>query len=104
MQLLSRCDTHSLAPKAAGHRRLESFVPAIAGLDAELEDLGLLREHPGGRLRVTIGKHAADALVWRTFSRWMAAFFAILRQEGRERTGPSDGQDRQSIRLPTPGD
>ena len=32
-----------------------------------------MREEPGGRLRVTCGKHAADTLVWPAFSRLIAA-------------------------------
>ncbi|QDL93147.1 LysR family transcriptional regulator [Paroceanicella profunda] len=69
--------TRSLAPTAAGDRLLKTLAPAIAGLDAEIEELGLLREQPGGRLRVTRGKHAADTLVWPAFSRLMAAYPGI---------------------------
>lgn len=72
IRLLSR-STRSLAPTAAGERLLETLAPVIAELEAEIEELGRLREQPGGRLRVTCGKHAADTLVWPAFSRLIAA-------------------------------
>lgn len=71
IRLLSR-STRSLAPTAAGERLLDTLAPVIAEIEAELEDLERLREEPGGRLRVTCGKHAADTLVWPAFSRLIA--------------------------------
>lgn len=68
VRLLSR-STRSLAPTAAGERLLDTLSPVIAEVDAEIEELEHLREQPGGRLRVTCGKHAADTLVWPAFSR-----------------------------------
>lgn len=38
-----------------------------------MDALEQLREEPGGRRRVTCGKHAADTLVWPAFARLMAA-------------------------------
>lgn len=72
IRLLSR-STRSLTPTAAGERLLDTLTPVIAEIDAEIEDLEQLREQPGGRLRVTCGKHAADTLVWPAFSRLIAA-------------------------------
>ncbi len=72
IRLLSR-STRSLAPTAAGERLLRTLAPVIAEIDAEIEDLEQLREQPGGRLRVTCGKHAADTLVWPAFSRLLTA-------------------------------
>ncbi|ETX27027.1 LysR family transcriptional regulator [Roseivivax isoporae] len=72
IRLLSR-STRSLAPTAAGERLLATLVPVMAEVDAEIENLARLREQPGGRLRITCGKHAADTLVWPAFSRLMAA-------------------------------
>jgi DNA-binding transcriptional LysR family regulator len=72
LRLLSR-STRSLAPTATGERLLDTLAPVIAELDAEMEELGRLREQPGGRLRVTCGKHAADTLVWPAFARLIAA-------------------------------
>lgn len=71
IRLLSR-STRSLAPTAAGERLLDTLVPLIAEMDAEIEELARLREQPGGRLRVTCGKHAADTLVWPAFARLIA--------------------------------
>jgi len=72
LRLFSR-STRSLTPTAAGDRLLDTLAPVIAEIDAEIDDLEQLREQPGGRLRVTCGKHAADTLVWPAFSRLMAA-------------------------------
>lgn len=72
IRLLLR-STRSLAPTAAGERLLATLSPVIAEIGAEMEALERLREEPGGRLRVTCGKHAADTLVWPAFSRLMAA-------------------------------
>jgi len=72
IRLLSR-STRSLAPTAAGERLLATLVPVIAEIDAEIEALEHLREEPGGRLRVTCGKHAAETLVWPAFSRLIDA-------------------------------
>ncbi|MDP0930058.1 LysR family transcriptional regulator [Paracoccus onubensis] len=71
VRLLSR-STRSLAPTAAGERLLETLAPIIAEIDAKIEVLERMREQPGGRLRVTCGKHAADTLVWPAFSRLIA--------------------------------
>jgi DNA-binding transcriptional LysR family regulator len=70
IRLLLR-STRSLAPTAAGERLLATLSPVIAEIGAEMEALERLREEPGGRLRVTCGKHAADTLVWPAFSRLM---------------------------------
>ena len=64
--------TRSLAPTAAGERLLGKLAPAIDELEAEIEDLRRLSAQPGGRLRVTCGKHAADTLVWLAFSQLIA--------------------------------
>ena len=72
ISLLSR-STRSLAPTAAGERLLATLSPVIAEIGAEIEALERLREEPGGRLRVTCGKHAADTFVWPAFSRLIAA-------------------------------
>ncbi|MBE3638158.1 LysR family transcriptional regulator [Mangrovicoccus algicola] len=72
IRLLSR-STRSLTPTAAGEQLLATLAPNVAELDAKLADLERLREEPGGQLRVTCGKHAADTLVWPAFSRLLAA-------------------------------
>ncbi|MBY5987797.1 MULTISPECIES: LysR family transcriptional regulator [Roseovarius] len=72
IRLLSR-STRSLAPTAAGERLLATLSPVIAELGAEMDALERLREEPGGRLRVTCGKHAADTFVWPAFAQLLAA-------------------------------
>ena len=72
IRLLSR-STRSLTPTAAGEQLLATLAPNVAELDAKLADLERLREEPGGQLRVTCGKHAADTLVWPAFSKLLGA-------------------------------
>ena len=72
IRLLSR-STRSVSPTSAGDRLLATLSPVIAELGEAIDALERLREEPGGRLRVTCGKHAADTLVWSAFSRMMAA-------------------------------
>ncbi|KUP93485.1 LysR family transcriptional regulator [Tritonibacter horizontis] len=72
IRLLSR-STRSLTATAAGEQLLTTLVPNLTELDAKLAELERLREEPGGRLRVTCGKHAADTLVWPAFSRLIGA-------------------------------
>ncbi len=72
IRLLSR-STRSLTPTAAGEQLLAILAPNVAELDAKLAELERLREEPGGQLRVTCGKHAADTIVWPAFSKLLAA-------------------------------
>jgi DNA-binding transcriptional LysR family regulator len=72
IRLLSR-STRSLTPTAAGEQLLSTLVPNVTELDAKLTELRRLREEPGGQLRVTCGKHAADTIVWPAFARLIAA-------------------------------
>lgn len=72
IRLLSR-SARSLTPTAAGEQLLATLAPNVAELDAKLADLERLREEPGGQLRVTCGKHAANTLVWSAFSKLLSA-------------------------------
>ena len=64
--------TRSLAPTPAGQRLLDGLGPALRQVDEALEDLAENGEEPGGSLRVTCGKHAADTLVWPAIARLAA--------------------------------
>jgi DNA-binding transcriptional LysR family regulator len=62
-RLLART-TRSVAPTAAGERLLATLLPALAGLDADIEALSYARDAAIGTVRITTGKHAADTLLW----------------------------------------
>lgn len=56
--------TRSVAPTFAGEQLLATLAPAMADIAASLDALKSQRDAPGGTLRVTTGKHAADTVLW----------------------------------------
>lgn len=56
--------TRSVAPTYAGEQLLATLDPAMADIAASLEALKDQRDAPGGTIRVTTGKHAADTVLW----------------------------------------
>lgn len=46
-----------------GERFLHQLRPALAQIDAALDDLDRMRDHPGGLLRITLARIAAERLV-----------------------------------------
>lgn len=62
-RLLSRT-TRSVAPTAAGEGLLATLLPALAGLDQEIETLSQSRGAAIGIVRITAGKHAAHTVLW----------------------------------------
>src|SRR5438034_7966075 len=63
LRLLTRT-TRSVAPTEAGERLLRTVGPRFEEIDAELAALNELREKPAGRIRITTGEHAAEAILW----------------------------------------
>lgn len=63
VRLLTRT-TRSVSPTEAGERLLRTLGPALDKIGAELAALGELREKPAGSVRLTMGEHAAEAVVW----------------------------------------
>src|SRR5438132_2083262 len=63
MRLLTRT-TRSVAPTEAGERLVRTVGPRFEEIDAELSALTELREKPAGSIRITIGEHAAQAVLW----------------------------------------
>ncbi|MBB6125044.1 LysR family transcriptional regulator [Sphingobium subterraneum] len=62
-RLLSRT-TRSVAPTAAGECLLATLSPALAKLNDEIEALSQARGAAIGTIRITVGKHAADTVLW----------------------------------------
>lgn len=56
--------TRSVAPTYAGEQLLATLGPAMADIAASLDALKSQRDEPGGTIRVTTGKHAADTVLW----------------------------------------
>jgi DNA-binding transcriptional LysR family regulator len=63
VRLLTRT-TRSVAPTQAGERLLHTIGPRFEEIDAELAALSALREKPTGTVRITIGEHAAETILW----------------------------------------
>ena len=63
LRLLTRT-TRSVAPTEAGERLLRTVGPRFEEIDAELAALTELREKPAGNIRITIGEHAAETILW----------------------------------------
>src|SRR6266581_5799619 len=63
LRLLTRT-TRNVAPTEAGERLLRSVGPRFEEIEAELAALTELREKPAGNIRITIGEHAAETILW----------------------------------------
>jgi DNA-binding transcriptional LysR family regulator len=63
LRLLTRT-TRSVAPTEAGERLLRTVGPKFEQIDSELSALSELREKPAGNIRITIGEHAAETILW----------------------------------------
>src|SRR5438128_8966773 len=63
LRLLTRT-TRSVAPTEAGERLLRTVGPKFEQIDIELAALSELRDKPAGSIRITIGEHAAQAVLW----------------------------------------
>src|SRR6202022_815916 len=63
LRLLART-TRSVAPTEAGERLLRALGPRFDEIEAELAELGELRDKPAGTIRITTGEHAAEAILW----------------------------------------
>jgi DNA-binding transcriptional LysR family regulator len=63
LRLLART-TRSVAPTEAGERLLRTVGPRFDDIDAELAALTDLRDKPGGTVRISVGEHAANTIIW----------------------------------------
>src|SRR3954468_13244810 len=63
VRLLTRT-TRSVAPTEAGERLLRTLAPAFDEIDAELAQIGGLRDKPAGTIRISASEHAARAILW----------------------------------------
>ncbi len=63
LRLLTRT-TRSVTATDAGERLLATWGPRLEAIDAELADLGRLRERPAGEVRLTADEYSARAILW----------------------------------------
>jgi len=63
VRLLNRT-TRSVAATEAGERLLRTLGPALDKIGTELASLSELREKPAGTIRITLGEHAAETVLW----------------------------------------
>src|SRR4051812_46607278 len=63
LRVLTRT-TRSVAPTEAGERLLRTVGPKFEQIDSELSALSELREKPAGTIRITVGEHAAETVLW----------------------------------------
>ncbi|MGO4331093.1 LysR family transcriptional regulator [Cupriavidus sp. 2TAF22] len=63
VRLLTRT-TRSVSTTAPGERLLQSVAPQFEEIEAELSNVGELRDKPAGTLRITATEHAANTVLW----------------------------------------
>ncbi|MBN9675502.1 LysR family transcriptional regulator [Salipiger bermudensis] len=63
VRLLTRT-TRAVAPTEAGQRLLEGITPHFAGIDAELDALGDLRDTPAGTVRIVSSEYGVSHILW----------------------------------------
>ena len=63
LRLITRT-TRSLSLTQAGERLLTSIGPKLDEIDAELASLTALRDKPAGLVRINVGEHAAQTILW----------------------------------------
>jgi DNA-binding transcriptional LysR family regulator len=73
LRLLMRT-TRSVSPTEAGERLLQSAGPRLEEIEAELEALGELRGRPAGTIRITVGDHAANTILWPKLKRFLPEY------------------------------
>jgi DNA-binding transcriptional LysR family regulator len=73
VRLLART-TRSVVPTEAGERLLGAIGRHFDGIEAELAALSELRDRPAGRIRITTGIHAAEAILRPALTRLLPAY------------------------------
>ena len=63
LRLLSRT-TRSVSLTEAGERLFQTAAPRLEEIEAELAALSDLRDRPAGHIRITVGNHPAETVLW----------------------------------------
>jgi len=88
IRLLTRT-TRSVTPTEAGERLLAQIAPHFASIDSAVEDLGELRDRPGGTLRINSSDHASELVLWPKLRRLLADY-PDIRVEVMDQSGLAD--------------
>ncbi|WP_321892440.1 LysR family transcriptional regulator [Paraburkholderia tropica] len=73
LRLLART-TRNVSPTEAGERLIQSVGPRLDEVEAELAALTALREKPAGIVRIAVGEHAAESLLWPAIEKLLPAY------------------------------
>ncbi len=73
LRLLTRT-TRSVSPTEAGERLLRSAGPRLEEIEAEIEALGDLHGRPVGTVRITVGDHAANTILWPKLKKFLPEY------------------------------
>jgi DNA-binding transcriptional LysR family regulator len=73
IRLLTRT-TRSVSPTEAGERLIQRLGPHFEQIEAELVELGELRDKPAGTIRITAGEHAAQTVLWPVLAKFVPRY------------------------------
>lgn len=113
VRLLTRT-TRNVAPTAAGERIMLNVGPLFAQINAEMEQIGSLRNIPAGTIRLTCSDDAVEKVIRPRLSNFLAAYpdinveisidygftnIVTQRFDAGIRLGESVGKDMIAVRL-----
>ncbi|MFT3966291.1 MAG: LysR family transcriptional regulator [Sphingobium sp.] len=70
IRLLNRT-TRNVSPTEAGERLLSSVSPALEEIDRGFAQLGALRDHPAGTVRISADEYAIQSVLWPALERFL---------------------------------
>jgi DNA-binding transcriptional LysR family regulator len=76
LRLLTR-STRSVTLTAAGDRLLHSIGPRLDEIDAEIAELGEVRDKPAGVIRITADEHGFNSALWPALRRLLPKYSGI---------------------------
>ncbi|NUS67635.1 MAG: LysR family transcriptional regulator [Ensifer adhaerens] len=76
VRLLTRT-TRNVVPTDAGEQLMETLRPAFNDIRSRLDALSAMRQQPGGTIRITSSRHAAETILMPAVKRLMAAYREI---------------------------
>ncbi|MBZ7926269.1 LysR family transcriptional regulator [Ensifer adhaerens] len=71
---LLRRTTRSVSPTDAGEQLLETLRPAFSDIRSRIDALSAMRQRPGGTIRITSSRHAAETIMMPAVKRLMADY------------------------------
>lgn len=71
---LLRRTTRNVSPTDAGEQLLETLRPAFSDIRSRIDALSAMRQRPGGTIRITSSRHAAETIVLPALKRLMSDY------------------------------